>query len=199
MAMQGNKAELTLLKDFSSIAVKKFDLDFAVDPLFKKTSADFDEGGARGLLLNHLSIDKDCKIVFDASDASFADLAMEEKSNDDDMPPDDEQQAESDNENGEDAMSIDGEEENKEGEQSEQAQDKAEQPATENDPDHQDIEMENATEQNKTAQENETVDIYATRPQVDKNSRVEISRLKGKGTGHAKCSYSCQLTANDGY
>jgi condensin complex subunit 2 len=51
--------------------VKKFDLDFSVDPLFKKTSADFDEGGARGLLLNHLGIDGNCKIIFDASDATI--------------------------------------------------------------------------------------------------------------------------------
>lgn len=46
-------------------------MDFAVDPLFKKTSADFDEGGARGLLLNHLGIDQYCKIIFDASDATI--------------------------------------------------------------------------------------------------------------------------------
>ncbi|KAI7906272.1 condensin complex subunit 2/barren [Cokeromyces recurvatus] len=66
-----NRSEATLLKDFSSIALKKFDLDFAVDPLFKKTSADFDEGGARGLLLNHLSLDQNGKIIFDASDATI--------------------------------------------------------------------------------------------------------------------------------
>ncbi|GAA5800261.1 hypothetical protein HPULCUR_005687 [Helicostylum pulchrum] len=65
-----NRSEATLLKEFSSIAVKKFDLDFAVDPLFKKTSADFDEGGARGLLLNHLGVDQHCRLVFDASDAT---------------------------------------------------------------------------------------------------------------------------------
>lgn len=59
-----------MVKDFSSISLKKFDLDFAVDPLFKKTSADFDEGGARGLLLNHLGIDRHCKIIFDASDST---------------------------------------------------------------------------------------------------------------------------------
>lgn len=39
-----------------------------MDPLFKKASADFDEGGAKGLLLNHLSIDSNGKIVFDSSD-----------------------------------------------------------------------------------------------------------------------------------
>ena len=36
--------------------------------MFKKTCADFDEGGASGLLLNHLSIFGNGKIVFDASD-----------------------------------------------------------------------------------------------------------------------------------
>lgn len=40
-----------------------------VDPLFKKTSADFDEGGARGLLLNHLNVFQNGRIIFDASDA----------------------------------------------------------------------------------------------------------------------------------
>jgi condensin complex subunit 2 len=66
---QAQRSEATLLKDFTSLALKKLDVDFAVDPLFKKTSADFDEGGARGLLLNHLNLDQDCKIIFDSSDA----------------------------------------------------------------------------------------------------------------------------------
>ncbi|KAJ1961558.1 hypothetical protein GGI12_003184 [Dipsacomyces acuminosporus] len=66
---RANRAVNTLAKDFASISVKKLDLEFSVDPLFKKTSADFDEGGARGLLLNHLCFDADGKIVFDASDA----------------------------------------------------------------------------------------------------------------------------------
>jgi condensin complex subunit 2 len=39
-----------------------------VDPLFKKVAADFDEGGAKGLLLNHLAIDSNGRIVFDSSD-----------------------------------------------------------------------------------------------------------------------------------
>jgi condensin complex subunit 2 len=56
------------VKDFSAVQLKKFDLEFSVDPLFKKTSADFDEGGAKGLLLNHLSLDKDGRLVFDAGD-----------------------------------------------------------------------------------------------------------------------------------
>lgn len=39
-----------------------------MDPLFKKTSADFDEGGAMGLLMNHLSIDGKGRVVFDSGD-----------------------------------------------------------------------------------------------------------------------------------
>lgn len=63
-------AESTLAKDFSQLQIKKFELEFSVDPLFKKASADFDEGGAKGLLLNHLSIDANGRIVFDSSDDS---------------------------------------------------------------------------------------------------------------------------------
>lgn len=44
------------------------ELEFSVDPLFKKVAADFDEGGAKGLLLNHLAIDASGRIVFDSSD-----------------------------------------------------------------------------------------------------------------------------------
>ena len=50
------------------MSLKKFELEFSVDPLFKKASADFDEGGAKGLLLNHLAIDGKGRIVFDSSE-----------------------------------------------------------------------------------------------------------------------------------
>ncbi|CAJ2501081.1 Uu.00g039340.m01.CDS01 [Anthostomella pinea] len=61
-------SEATLAPSFASLQLKKFDTEFAVDPLFKKASADFDEGGAKGLLLNHLMIDGQGRIVFDSSD-----------------------------------------------------------------------------------------------------------------------------------
>ncbi|KAF4333214.1 condensin complex subunit 2, partial [Fusarium beomiforme] len=61
-------SEATLAPSFNSLQLKKFELEFAVDPLFKKASADFDEGGAKGLLLNHLMIDSQGRIVFDSSD-----------------------------------------------------------------------------------------------------------------------------------
>ncbi|CZR50911.1 related to condensin complex component cnd2 [Phialocephala subalpina] len=61
-------SEATLANSFASLQLKKFELEFSVDPLFKKASADFDEGGAKGLLLNHLAIDSQGRIVFDSSD-----------------------------------------------------------------------------------------------------------------------------------
>ncbi|KAJ3720943.1 condensin complex subunit 2/barren [Lentinula raphanica] len=61
------------LSDASQLRNKKPDLEFSVDPLFRKTCADFDEGGAQGLLMNHLSLgvgqDGNLRVVFDASDS----------------------------------------------------------------------------------------------------------------------------------
>lgn len=61
-------AEATLATSFTQLQNKKMELELSVDPLFKKASADFDEGGAKGLLLNHLAIDSQGRIVFDSSD-----------------------------------------------------------------------------------------------------------------------------------
>jgi condensin complex subunit 2 len=87
--------EPTLAKNFTQLAVKKLDLEFTVDPLFKKTSADFDEGGAGGLLMNHLGVDSRARIVFDASDVPGQDDADEEApatvSMDEEEMPDDEE------------------------------------------------------------------------------------------------------------
>lgn len=74
---QTARSEATLAKSFSTLQVKKFDLEFTVDPLFKKTCADFDEGGAMGLLMNHLGVDGKGRVVFDAGDAG-ADVEEEE-------------------------------------------------------------------------------------------------------------------------
>ncbi|PRW32517.1 condensin complex subunit 2 [Chlorella sorokiniana] len=66
--------EATLEASLEALNVKKFDLAFAVDPLFHKTSAQFDEGGAKGLLLNNLSVFHGCDIVFDSMDVPEAAL-----------------------------------------------------------------------------------------------------------------------------
>ncbi|KAJ7743101.1 condensin complex subunit 2/barren [Mycena metata] len=74
----------TLAKDPAQLRSKKLDLEFSVDPLFKKTSADFDEGGAQGLLMNHLSLgtgsEAGLRVIFDASDSvgNVEDEDMEE-------------------------------------------------------------------------------------------------------------------------
>ena len=68
---QAARQAATLADDFSKLRVKSFDLEFTVDPLFKKTSADFDEGGAGGILMNHLACDGTMKVVFDAGDAKL--------------------------------------------------------------------------------------------------------------------------------
>ena len=63
----------TLAKDAAQLRNKKPELEFRVDPLFRKTCADFDEGGAHGLLMNHLSLgvgpDGGLRVVFDAGDS----------------------------------------------------------------------------------------------------------------------------------
>jgi condensin complex subunit 2 len=68
-----------LVKEYGSLTNKKLELEFSVDPLFKKTCADFDEGGASGLLLNHLSLglgsDGGMRVIFDASDSVFQEEA----------------------------------------------------------------------------------------------------------------------------
>ncbi len=42
------------LEPWEALNVKKLDVTFAVDPLFRRTSAQFDEGGASGARLSPL-------------------------------------------------------------------------------------------------------------------------------------------------
>ncbi|KAL4339922.1 hypothetical protein GQ457_08G015460 [Hibiscus cannabinus] len=56
----------TLESSFEALNVKKFDAAFAVDPLYHQTSAQFDEGGAKGLLLNNLGVYAGCRVLFDS-------------------------------------------------------------------------------------------------------------------------------------
>ncbi|KAL8239389.1 hypothetical protein R6Q59_015956 [Mikania micrantha] len=56
----------TLESSFDTVNVKKFDVAFTVDPLYHQTSAQFDEGGAKGLLLNNLGVYGGCRVLFDS-------------------------------------------------------------------------------------------------------------------------------------
>jgi hypothetical protein len=70
---KANRSESTLAKNAIQLKSKKLDLEFSVDPLFRKTCEDFDEGGAHGLLMNHLSLgvgsEGALRVIFDASDS----------------------------------------------------------------------------------------------------------------------------------
>lgn len=62
-----NRVLESTLVPFETIKIKKLDQELAIDPLFKKALAEFDEGGAKSLLLNTLSIDSDFRVIFDAT------------------------------------------------------------------------------------------------------------------------------------
>ena len=47
---------VTVEKNPKVLDVNTFDLEFEVDPLFRKTSAAFDDGGVEALLFTHLSV-----------------------------------------------------------------------------------------------------------------------------------------------
>ncbi|SMN21306.1 similar to Saccharomyces cerevisiae YBL097W BRN1 Subunit of the condensin complex [Maudiozyma saulgeensis] len=62
-----NRILETTLVDFDTIKLKALDQELNIDPLFKKALVDFDEGGAKSLLLNTLDLDDSLRVVFDAS------------------------------------------------------------------------------------------------------------------------------------
>ncbi|CCK69539.1 condensin subunit BRN1 KNAG_0C04370 [Huiozyma naganishii CBS 8797] len=62
-----NRTLETTLVEFDQIKMNQLDQELNIDPLFKKALVDFDEGGAKSLLLNTLNIDKNGRVIFDAS------------------------------------------------------------------------------------------------------------------------------------
>ncbi|SCV01530.1 LANO_0F12244g1_1 [Lachancea nothofagi CBS 11611] len=62
-----NRVLETTLVDFENLRMRELDQELSIDPLFKKALADFDEGGAKSLLINTLHIDSSARIVFDAT------------------------------------------------------------------------------------------------------------------------------------
>lgn len=56
----------TLESSFEALNVKKFDLTFAMDPLFRRTSAQFDEGGAKGENSSHLGLKYPSRFIDDS-------------------------------------------------------------------------------------------------------------------------------------
>lgn len=77
-----NRVMESTLVLFDTIRIKKLDQELAIDPLFKKALAEFDEGGAKSLLLNTLSIDNSGRVVFDATTSGNSDGNVQEESQD---------------------------------------------------------------------------------------------------------------------
>lgn len=67
------------LTTLEHIKIKTLSQELSIDPMFKKTLAEFDEGGAKSLLLNTLHIDKHSRVVFDASSTNANDVQEEEQ------------------------------------------------------------------------------------------------------------------------
>lgn len=59
---------VTLETNLGNITSQKVETDLAVDPLFQKMSAAFDEGGAKGMLLNNLPVGPRGQVVFDSGE-----------------------------------------------------------------------------------------------------------------------------------
>ncbi|XP_058773650.1 condensin complex subunit 2-like [Vicia villosa] len=58
----------TLESSLEALNIKKFDVAFSVDPLYRQTLAKFDKGGAKGLLMNNLGVYGGCRVLFDSLD-----------------------------------------------------------------------------------------------------------------------------------
>lgn len=67
----------TIEKNSENLILKNFDLEFGIDPLFKKTSAEFDESGTKGSLLKNLQCSPiDNLVIFDSSDQIKMDFSI---------------------------------------------------------------------------------------------------------------------------
>lgn len=58
---------------------------FAVDPLYHQTSAQFDEGGAKGLLMNNLGVYGACRVLFDSEEVPGKCMSCENRHDSSDM------------------------------------------------------------------------------------------------------------------
>ena len=66
----------------ANINMSKLDSAPDIDPLFRKMSKAFDEGGAKGLLLNNLGVARDgCRIEFDSKEDNVNENAVAPSSN----------------------------------------------------------------------------------------------------------------------
>jgi condensin complex subunit 2 len=83
-----NRIVESTLVPFDTLKIKKLDQELNIDPLFKKALSEFDEGGAKSLLLNTLNIDSTGRVIFDATTKpADDDSKMQELESMDSQPP----------------------------------------------------------------------------------------------------------------
>lgn len=70
---------VTLVNNMATITVQKMETDFAVDPLFQKMSAAYDDAGPKGLLLNNLIAEPSGYILLDSDEAADSAVPVEEE------------------------------------------------------------------------------------------------------------------------
>ena len=68
----------TLEANLNAITTTKVEKEYDVDPLFRKMSKTFDEGGAEGMLLNHLLVHSGPRVIFDTSNTQAFPTSHEE-------------------------------------------------------------------------------------------------------------------------
>lgn len=64
---KGKSNGSTLETNLNNITSSQVEKEYEVDPLFRKMSKTFDEGGAEGMLLNHLLVHSGPRVIFDTS------------------------------------------------------------------------------------------------------------------------------------
>lgn len=68
MQRESKRGVNTLETNEATLTMKRNEREYAIDPLFHKRSAIFDSGGAKGLLLNVLSVHNGFQLIFDSAD-----------------------------------------------------------------------------------------------------------------------------------
>ena len=83
-----NRIVESTLVEFETIRIKKLEQELAIDPLFKKALAEFDEGGAKSLLLNTLNVDASGRVIFDATSNPIQEIQEEDQEADEEQDDD---------------------------------------------------------------------------------------------------------------
>ncbi len=68
---RANRSVETLERSFEALNLKHFDMEFAVDPLFKKMCIQFDDAGSKGYLSYTLALGSSGRLLFDSEEEDY--------------------------------------------------------------------------------------------------------------------------------